>query len=144
MGRQVCMPSRFPYDVIRHREETVLRLEDDSRGLSITGKFFNKDGKIVCEIVKNELFVSRNHVFRKEQTENRLTVFDDEGQRVIDVQYLNPQAIQITGRYYLRDGVLVEMGDGGLTVDGISFGTALGGLDGRYGFWLEPPRQRNQ
>jgi len=114
-GNSVALGKQFPYVVFRQHiksdntTEDMLVLDRKNNGIAITGKFFSKDGKIVASLVKNKFFINGKNYFRKEQTEHRLTIFNDEEKVVIDIQYLNRNSVLILGEYYLRNGLPINI-----------------------------------
>ena len=79
---------------------------------------FNDVGGAVARLERNtfEAIHSASHVERP--SASNLTVYDDRNTKVLDVQFLNPQAIKITGilRYPGVDPIIISekyLGTGG-------------------------------
>jgi hypothetical protein len=88
----------------------MISLDREGHALALSAKFFNDAGKIVCEIVRNELHFNEKNIFRPERTSpHHLSVLDDEARRVLSVEYINPRAVRITGSFFLRDGLFVHI-----------------------------------
>ena len=97
LGNTVSVITAFPHVVFRVHGDDVLVIERDSSGVLVSFQAFDDRGKIVVRLARNQ-FVAvslASHVERPSQS--NLIVFDDQGTKVLDVQFLNPQAIKITG-----------------------------------------------
>jgi len=77
--------------------------------VQFSASIFNREGKIACEIVNNEMHVNRNFIFRLDRTPHSLALIDDEKRRLVDIEYINSKAIRMTGEFFLRRGMLVTM-----------------------------------
>lgn len=105
-GNQIACADTFPFMIISQKGEPMLRLDRNGNELLLSAKFFNKDGKIVCEIENNRFHPNDRFLFRIDRpSENKLSVYDDEARRVLEVEYINTRTVRIDGRYYLRDKV---------------------------------------
>ena len=74
------------------------------------GKVFDDLGGIVARLERN-VFTAANpaaHIGRPDKS--NLIVFDERGTKVLDVQFLNPQAVKITGilRYPGVDPIIIS------------------------------------
>ena len=142
-GSSATWTNEFPYTVIAQGNEDMVMLERIGDKIAFSAKFFDQDGKIVCEIVKNQFHVNPHKMFRMEKTDHRLRVFNDEARRVIDVEYINPTAIRLLGDFYMREGRHVVIDEKGTSfsknVGGGSmvFTPAIG--DRPIGLWIAPP-----
>ena len=111
-GDTATSNSQFPHVVIAQAGEPMLTLGVESNRLWVSANFFSKDGEVIAKIVKNKVYVNKANMtyWMREQTDNRLTVFNKQNKIVIDVVYLNPSAVAILGDFYLRNGfpVIIE------------------------------------
>lgn len=119
-GNNIAWTQSIPYVLIAQRGERLIALEHAADGIYLSAKFFDAAGKIVCEIAKNQIYPKDGNYFRLEQTPHRLRVFDDEARLTIDVNYVNPNALEMFGDFYLREGLRVI-----LQKDGTRFGDKL-------------------
>ena len=107
LGKSVTWASKFPHLQITQRGEEMVTIDARDSKLSITAKFFDTDGKIICWIDKNRFYPNSEKIFRMDRTPHRLTVFNDEARMVLDVKYINDHAISLLGDFYLRGGTRV-------------------------------------
>jgi hypothetical protein len=101
---------KFPYAIVAQDEEDLMVIDRNERGeIAISAKFFNAGGKILCEIDKNRFQRHATNTWSMKTDAHRLVVNDDEARPIIDVEFLNPRAIRISGEFYLRDGFIVSI-----------------------------------
>jgi hypothetical protein len=88
----------------------VLVIERDSSGVLVSFRVFDDVGNAVARLERNtfKAMNSASHVERP--STSNLTVYDDRNTKVLDVQFLNPQAIKITGilRYPRVDPIVIS------------------------------------
>jgi len=107
VGNNVCWTPDFPLSVVAQGDEDILWIEKEGDGIVVSAKFFNSDGKIICEIVKSTFHLNPKNYFRMERKPNRLTVINDELKRIIDIEYINKRCIRLFGEFYGRAGATV-------------------------------------
>ena len=109
LGNSVMWGSngKFPKVAIEQNGESMLSFDQDETGILVSAKFFNKDGKAICQMKNNAFETAGTNLvwgLKPNNPPNRLTVIDDELREVLDIEFINPHAIQILGDYYLRNG----------------------------------------
>jgi hypothetical protein len=110
LGRAIVCVDHFPFAIIRQLDESMISLDREGHALALSAKFFNEAGKIVCEIVRNELHFNEKNIFRIERASpQQFSVLDDEARQVISVEYINARAVRIIGYFFLRNGLLVHI-----------------------------------
>ena len=127
-ANHVACIREFPYTIIQQDGEKMLALNKKDDKILLSAKFFNVQGKIVCEIVDNQFHLNLNNVFRFEQeSPHRLVVINDEARPILDIEYINPQAVRIYGDFFVREGFHLIMKEDILRLDSDSVGA--GGVD---------------
>jgi hypothetical protein len=97
LGNTVSVITVFPHVVFRVHGDDVFVIERDSSGVLVSFQAFDDRGNVVVRLARNQ-FVAVNPASHVERpSPSNLIVFDDQGTKVLDVQFLNPQAIKITG-----------------------------------------------
>jgi hypothetical protein len=97
--------------VVRVVGQSLLSIEKKDKGMSINAKIYSHDRRIVAEISDNRFQINPNNYFRRERpNKHALVIYDQEGTEVLNVDYLNPNTVQITGRflYPSRAPVIIE------------------------------------
>jgi hypothetical protein len=110
LGNRVSVITAFPHVVFTVHGDDVLRLDRDSSDLLISFRVFDDRGNPVARLDRNT-FVTTNSAAHVERPDaSHLLVFDDRGTQVLDVQFLNPQAIKMTGilRYPGADPIVIS------------------------------------
>jgi hypothetical protein len=121
LGNAVSVVTEFPHTVFRVHGEDVFVLDRDASGLLVTFAAFDDGGKVVGRLNRN-VFTAINPTSHVERpSASNLIVLDDRETKVLDVQFLNPQAIKITGtlRYPGVDPIVITekyLGMGGSIV----------------------------
>jgi hypothetical protein len=110
-GDSASWTKNFPHTVFSVHGENVFVLDKDTDGnLLVTVRIFDDRGDLVARLEKNR-FITTSAASRMERpNKNSLVIFDHTDQEVLDVQFLNPKAIQITGtlRYPGISPVVIE------------------------------------
>jgi hypothetical protein len=105
LGKFVNIVGHLPFLAVVEGDEDILRIDKEEGGISVSGRFFNEKGKVICEIERNQFHLNPESYFRKKETgPHRLTIIDDKLRTLLDVEYINDRAIRITGDFYLRGG----------------------------------------
>src|SRR5579863_1025605 len=117
LGNRVSVITEFPHVVFRAHGNDVLRIDRASADLMISFRVFSESGALVARLDRN-IFTTKNSSHVERPDASHLLVFDDRGTQVLDVQFLNPQAIKMTGvlRYPGVDPIIISekyAGNGG-------------------------------
>jgi len=101
-GNSVSYVTEFPHIVIQLEKEPLLIINRQNDKITVSGKFFSKDGRIVAELLDNKFTINPNNYFRLERPDyHRLIVFDQENKQTLNLEFMNPLVIKIIGEYYL-------------------------------------------
>lgn len=100
-GNSVCYAIRFPYIVIQVGDKQLIVLNNINGKITISAKFFSKDGKIVAELEGNTFTINQNNYYKIERPNyHTLIVYDQENNQILNIEYLNPVVIKILGIFY--------------------------------------------
>ena len=81
--------------------EQLLGVRKTPDGLLLSAKIRTKDNRIVAEVIDNVFHINPNNYYRRDRPDpHTLKVFDQEGNAVLDVRYINPNAIKVLGTFY--------------------------------------------
>jgi len=110
LGNRISVISEFPHVVFRAHGDDVLRIDRQGPDLVISFRVFTDGGSLVARLDRNTFTATNSapHVERPDPSD--LIVFDDQNTKVLDVQFLNPQALKMTGilRYPGVDPVVIS------------------------------------
>jgi len=110
LGNRISVISEFPHVVFRAHGDDVLRIDRQATDLVISFRVFNDSGTLVARLDRNTFTAtnSASHVERPDPS--NLIVFDDQDTKILDVQFLNPQALKMTGilRYPGVDPIVIS------------------------------------
>jgi hypothetical protein len=110
LGNVTSVVTAFPHVVFKGRGDDVLVIDRDSSGLLVSFVVFDDAGNLVARLESNRL-IARNPASRVERPNtSNLLVFDAQDTEVLNVQFLNPQAVRITGilRYPQVDPIVIR------------------------------------
>lgn len=109
-------PGTLP--VITTSGEVLLGIVRDSKGgISLTAHIRDRDLKVLAEIEDNKFLVNEHDVLSMKRTDrSTLVVRDDYGSTVLNVRYLNPAAVRITGKLYFAVDSYVLLDDRSMTI----------------------------
>lgn len=104
LGNNVIFPNEFPFIVLRVGDEDLLIVHKTPEGLALSATVRSPDNKVVAIIIDNEFYKNPLNYFRREARRDRhtLKVYDQENREVLNVRYLNPSAIKVTGIFRTR------------------------------------------
>jgi hypothetical protein len=109
LGNTVSVVTEFPHVVFRVHSEDVFVIDRNSAGLLISFAVFDDRGNVVARLERNRFMAmnSASHVERPNKS--NLIMFDGRESKVLGVQFLNPQAIKITGmlRYPGTESIVI-------------------------------------
>lgn len=111
LGDGAAVLNKEKMTVIRIDGKEMLSLKRFSGGLLVSGQVYDSDGKIIIEIQDNEFRINQNNYFRAERPDtSTLRVYDQNNKEVLNVRFLNPKHIQITGIFKLpnEEPIVVE------------------------------------
>jgi hypothetical protein len=110
LGNRVSVITAFPHVVFKTHGVEVLRIDRVSSDLLITFRVFNDHGAPVARLDRNTFTTTNSTAHVERPDASHLLVFDDRGTQVLDVQFLNPQAIKMTGilRYPGVDPIVIS------------------------------------
>ena len=110
LGNRVSVITEFPHVVFRAHGDNTLRIDRVSSDLLITFRVFDDSGALVARLDRNTFTATKSAAHVERPDASRLLVFDDRGTQVLDVQFLNPQAIKMTGilRYPRVDPIVIS------------------------------------
>jgi len=97
LGNTVSVVTEFPHVVLRVQGYDVFVIERDATGLLVSFQVSDDRGNAVARLERNRFAAinSASHVERP--SPSNLIVFDDRESKVLDVHFLNPQAVKVTG-----------------------------------------------
>jgi hypothetical protein len=112
LGNSVSLPMWFPHTVIKYGAKDILTISTNSSGLTISCELFGENGNIVAMIETNKFTINPLNYFRRERPDRHtLIIYDQQNVQVLNVRYLNPKAIKITGRIRILNGPTIEIAD---------------------------------
>jgi hypothetical protein len=128
LGNSLAYTTSFPHTVIEIGGVPALVIDKNKAGIAIFAKLFSEDGRIIAELKDNQFYVNPNNYFRIERpNDHDLIVYDQRGQQVLNVEFLNPSAIKLLGKFYFppRPPIIIEeewMSYGGISTSNNTFG----------------------
>lgn len=106
-GPLLMASDNFPFFQLIQGGETMLMIDEKDGKLLLSALFFNKDGKVLCEIDKNQFDAAQSAFKVKRPAPNRLIVVNDEARTALDLEFVNDRSIRLSGDFYLRHGAHV-------------------------------------
>jgi hypothetical protein len=84
----------------------------DARGLWISTRVADAKGRYIVRIIKNEFQASNERAFNPAMPDKHsLVVRDEEGREVLNLYFLNPDTIHLTGKFMLENGQSLVLDD---------------------------------
>lgn len=114
-GNSVSFSNAFPSTIIKVGNERLLSYDKQNGKVTLNGRFFSDDGKIVAELRNNRFDINPNNYFRIDRpNKHQLIVYDQKGNEAINVNYINSSAIKILGRFNLPYGPPIILSEDGM------------------------------
>jgi hypothetical protein len=115
--------------VLTVKGNDILDVRRTSKGLAINAKTFSEDGKIIAEIVDNQFYINPNNFFRMDKPDSHsILVYDLRGRKVLDIRYINPHSVRVTGIFQVPGVAPVIIGESELTINtNLLSGNCFGG-----------------
>ena len=66
-GNSAAYTTKFPHTVIQVGKQNLLTIDKQDEKITISAKFFSKDGRIVAELERNKFYINPNNYFRKDR-----------------------------------------------------------------------------
>jgi hypothetical protein len=128
-GTSVAWTKNFPHVVFRVRGQDVFVINRDSGGARVTFKVFDERGDLVAKVEDNK-FIATNAASHMERPDrSTLRVFDHADVLALQVRFINPKTIYITGvlRYPGIEPIVIERDYVELKKKQRFFGSCFGG-----------------
>jgi hypothetical protein len=91
--------------------DEILVLQKTEFGMSVSAKVRGRDGQLEAQIVDNEFFINPRNSFRIQGGgTSSLSVFDPQGQKILEIEFLNPRAIKMLGTFFGPNGEEITIG----------------------------------
>jgi hypothetical protein len=107
LGNCTYLNPTFTFDIFKQGDEPLMTLRGTTTGVLFSGKFFDKDGKIMCEVIDNNFQTNPLNVFRIERTEHFMSVIDMQARPALTLEFISPRVVRVFGEFFLRGGVEV-------------------------------------
>jgi hypothetical protein len=107
--------------VVQIAGKDLLAVRRTPAGLSVDLRVFGEDGKIIAQVANNEFFLNPNNSFRIGRPDSHtLVVYDNSAEKVLDIRYLNPASIRVTGVFRMGGRPPLT-----ITEESVTFGNQL-------------------
>jgi hypothetical protein len=91
----------------------------------ISGDFFDKNGDLVATIRTNRFIINRNRYFCKRCAGGVFTIQDNQGEELLNLEFLNSNAFEITGKFRFPNGKELLVTKTNSTIDTMTFADEL-------------------
>lgn len=100
-----------PYPLLIMGDEVVVSIERATDGIYLNANIRSEDGRFIAKIDKNEFWRNANNSWYQERDDkSTLEVYDERGQVVLYVRYLNPSSIKMLGTFH-SEGRYIKIED---------------------------------
>jgi len=108
-GSNTTVALGFPYNALTVRDTPLVSLQRTEKGLLVSAKIFDAKQALIAQIVDNHFYVTLSEALKLAQpTVHSLTLFNGQSQ-ILDIEFLNPHAIAVTGDFYGPDGSHIQI-----------------------------------
>lgn len=120
--------------------KNILQLKINKDEMKIDADIVDSKNNNMCRIIDNEVKIMQENTFNPKLLDGHsLIVRDWSGEEVLNISYLNPSAIKISGRFYVEESVKpIIINDGGIFLPG--GGKIHGQIIETMGFLIVTPK----
>lgn len=110
-GGNVFGNVEFPFIAVEFMRHPIIIIDrENSGGLLFTFDVFDRDGKILARVVKNDVTIYPIHAFlHPRRSLHSIVIEDERGRIALNIDYVNPRIVLINARLYLPGDVLVAI-----------------------------------
>jgi hypothetical protein len=118
-GGLVVWSDTYPLVALSQSDEDMIYFEEAEQGsgITLTAKFFDRDGQLICHIVKNRVILNKPRFEIRTPEPSKLVVYDN-AIEVLSVEYINERAIRLLGDFYLGKGTKVDITPKAIHING--------------------------
>lgn len=98
--------------VFKSGDDDLIVLQRTETGMFVSAKVRDRDGGLVAQIVDNQFFINPHDSYKISGAgTNSLIVKDSTGDRLLDVQFVNPLTVRILGTFFGLTGDKISIGE---------------------------------
>ena len=102
------LDKKLKFTLIRAGTDDLLSITKTPDGISVSAKVFSSDSRIIAQIIENRFHINPNNYFRIERPDpHTLTVYDQQANRVLHVEFINKHVIKAGGVFHHVSGSLI-------------------------------------
>lgn len=132
LGNSASWTESDEHTILSIGEEDILTMRRTTKGLSVSSRVFSADGRIVAQLSNNVFHVNPNNYFRIERPDHHsLSVYDQKGQNVLNVRFINPSAISVLGIFRVPGHMPVVISPNAIHIGGNTLSHACFGNNAR-------------
>jgi hypothetical protein len=107
LGISASYTTTSNHTFLRVAGEDLLSISRKSGDITVSAKIYSADRKIVAQIIDNNFHINPSNYFRRERPDQHtLAIFDQRGERVLFIRYLNFSAVKILGKFHTARGIV--------------------------------------
>lgn len=102
-------------NILQIKDKTILSMERENNLIRFDADIYNNDGQLAAYIRKNKFYLVKDGYAEKEHsTKDKLLIFNDSGEALLDVNFINKNTIIIKGVFETPDGITIKITDSGI------------------------------
>ena len=113
LGTNIGFTTKQDQVVLQIADKDLLTIHRTPKGMSVDAKIFSEDGRIVVGIERNIVRANLNNIYYVEHPpdEHSLIVHDQKDEVVLQLLYLNPSAVRVSGIFRYADHEPIVVSD---------------------------------
>src|SRR4026209_2224471 len=94
-------PGTGSHVAVRIHGRDLLVLEKAAEGWTVSAEVYDENGALIVQINKGAFEINRNNFYRTEHPDpHSLLVINQRNELAVNVRFLNPRAITVTGHFH--------------------------------------------
>ena len=108
----VLLITRAHMTIMQSGGEDLMSVSKETNGLAVSLQVFGQDRTVIAELRKNTFTINPDHGVRRDPADaHHLVVYDKFHHEVLNLSYLNPSTVKISGEFYTPSGTKVLVSD---------------------------------
>ena len=108
----VLLITRAHLTIMQSGGDDLMAVSKETHGLAVSLQVLGQDRTMIAELRKNTFTINPEHGVRRDPADaHHLVVYDKFHHEVLNLSYLNPSAVKISGEFYTPRGTRVLVSD---------------------------------
>ncbi len=119
LGASGAIALSYPYVALQINKEEIITLQKTTRGMLVSAKLYDSQGKLAAQIIDNHFFVKVRSALRLDHSDPHSLKILDGDSTLVDIQFMNPTTLRVLGTLYGPLGTHLDVSQDDMRVNGL-------------------------